>query len=307
MSDLNQAFAPFLQGHFIEKKASKSIVFNQISKENLNTNSTLRSKKSISSNSKEQFLASFDNFSYDLFIKAVFDHSKSRLAQLTPASRRRKLSSLKLFSAWCLEQNLLTSDPLRSAPSAKLPERLPEYLNLEEVLSYFKSITQDFELQPHKYKNELLLFLVLYGCGLRIEEACRIRVETIDWSNSRITIIGKRNKQRFAILPEFIKSRLMKLVNTSDTFIYGSKALIPRTAYNWIRKRGLKAGLHKPVHPHMFRHTYATHLLREKTDLRHLQELLGHASLTATQRYTHLDKDQLLQSLESFHPLSKNE
>jgi site-specific recombinase XerD len=284
LSDINQAFAPFLQGHFFQDLGANCIVFKLNEGKNLNLPDSIQD-----------------------FIKSAYNHSKSRLSALSPTTRRRKLSALKSFSRWCLEQELIETDPLRSAPSSKLPERLPEYLNLDEILLYYNCLKMDFKREPNKYKNEFLNFLVLYGCGLRTEEACHIKIKDIDWNQSRILILGKGSKERFAILPEFVKVQLQQLIDTQKSYLYGDKPLVARTAYNWIKKRALKAGLHKPVHPHMFRHSYATHLLREKTDLRHLQELLGHSSLVATQRYTHLDKDQLLQSLESFHPLSKEE
>lgn len=323
VSDMNQLIEPFLQVKFLVDRAQNSIIVKHLDQSILNQNSTTSAlkpfsrAKNIASKDSKTLLSisasSMDNDSttpvlapnLETFLKEIYNHSKTKYASLSVASRRRKLSALKNFSLWCLDNDLIQNDPLKSVPSSKLPERLPEYLNLDEIMVYFKSLLADYNSEPAKYKNELINFLVLYGCGLRTEEACTIQVKSIDWSNSRITIIGKGNKERFAILPEFVKDKLSSLILNGDEFIYGEKPLGTRTAYNWIKKRGLKAGLHKPVHPHMFRHTYATHLLREKTDLRHLQELLGHSSLVATQRYTHLDKNQLLQSLEDFHPLSK--
>lgn len=304
MSDLNQAFAPFLQGQFFKDLDEKCIKFRLNQEKDLNSETLKTKNKSHSAAIKQKFFED-QTSSLESFIQAVYNSSKSRSAKISAASRRRKLSALKNFSQWCLEQKLIASDPLLSAPSSKLAIRLPEYLNLEEVMNYSQSLLQDFDKNPTKFKNELILFLILYGCGLRIEEACNIKTKDLDWSQSRISILGKGNKHRFAVLPEFAKLKLEKLLDPNSTYIFGAKPLVTRTAYNWVKKRGLKAGLHKPVHPHMFRHTYATHLLREKTDLRHLQELLGHSSLAATERYTHLDKDQLLQSLENFHPLSK--
>lgn len=305
ISDMNQLIEPFLQVKFFVDFDQNSIIFKHLDQSILNSNTPKSSFKSAST-AKSKGSKGTKELPSTLqdFIKEAYNFSKTKYSSLSVPSRRRKLSALKNFSLWCLDNDLIKSDPLKSAPSSKLPERLPEYLNLDEIMVYFKSLMADYTSEPSKYKNELINFLVLYGCGLRTEEACTISTKSIDWSNSRITIIGKGSKERFAILPEFVKDKLQTLILNGDEYIYGAKPLIPRTVYNWIKKRGLKAGLHKPVHPHMFRHTYATHLLREKTDLRHLQELLGHSSLVATQRYTHLDKKQLLQSLEDFHPLS---
>ncbi len=287
--------------------SNKCIFFKQIrakklNKGNIDASFTAAQSRQLVSQTEP---IGFQSLKY--IIKIAYDHSKQKLSTLSPTSRRRKLSSLKGFSKWCLEQELIDSDPMRSAPTTKLKELLPKYLNLDEILVYYESLRSDVENEPFKYQNELLCFLVFYGCGLRLDETCNIRSENIDLKNCRILIKGKGSTERFAILPDFVIRRLKALWTPTDNYLYGKKALVNRTVYNWVRKRGLKAGLHKPVHPHMFRHSFATHMLREKTDLRHLQELLGHSSLVATQRYTHLDKDQILQSLESFHPLSDSD
>lgn len=292
MSDLNQYMGPILNGTFHLDSTKKVLFF----KKNLQT-------PRLNLKLKPPFPEDQD-LTLESLITLGYEQSKAHLSELSPPSRRRKLSALRNFSSWCVEQNLIEKDPLMLSSFSKIPFKLPEYLNLDEVLCYFKSLMADYHRQPHIYKNEVFNFLLLYGCGLRTEEACQIQVQEIDLKNSRITIHGKGNKDRFAILPAFVNDFLQKQMNRNELFLYGAKPLNPRTAYNWIKKRALKAGLHKPVHPHMFRHSYATHLLREKTDLRHLQELLGHSSLAATQRYIHLDQKQLLQSLEDFHPLS---
>lgn len=293
MSDLNQYFTPLMGGKFELNSIKSGLVFTKI----------LHLKNSNLVNSTGYWASS--EAPIEALILKSFEVAKPNLASLAAVSRRRKLSALKNFATWCVEQKILTQEPSLPNSFSKIPSRLPEYLNLDEILTYFKSIDEDFKKEPDKYKNEMLNFLVLYGCGLRTEEACQIQIKDIDFKNSRISVLGKGQKYRFAIMPEFMIQFLETKITKSDKYIYGPKPLNPRTAYNWIKRRALKAGLHKPVHPHMFRHSYATHLLREKTDLRHLQELLGHSSLAATQRYTHLDKAQLLQSLEDFHPLSK--
>lgn len=293
MSDLNQYFTPLLGGKFELNSAKNGLVFTKI----------LHLEDSNLVNSTGCWASS--EASIEALILKSFEVAKPNLASIAAVSRRRKLSALKNFATWCVEQKILNQEPSLPTSFSKIPSRLPEYLNLDETLTYFKSINEDFKKEPDKYKKEMLNFLVLYGCGLRTEEACQIQIKDIDFKNSRISILGKGQKYRFAIMPEFMIQFMETKITKNDKYIYGPTPLNPRTAYNWIKRRALKAGLHKPVHPHMFRHSYATHLLREKTDLRHLQELLGHSSLAATQRYTHLDKAQLLQSLEDFHPLSK--
>lgn len=291
VSDLNQIFEQQIFGIFIYKPM-KSLTFS----------------KKAAKNGTKRTLDSFPDIT-DKLLTEVFNDFKPKLSKLSAVSRKRKISSFKGFSKWCFENEIITTDPGKSISSIKLPQRLPKYLNLDEIISYFQNLKADFKTDPHKYRNEWISFLFLYGCGLRIHEACQIQTSNVDLKQKRTLVFGKGKKERFAIMPEFmalaIKPHLDFAQNEQWTYIYGEKPLVTRTVFNWIRKRALKAGIHKPIHPHMFRHSYATHLLREHTDLRHLQELLGHSSLTSTQVYAHLDRDQLLQNLERFHPLSK--
>ena len=220
-------------------------------------------------------------------------------------TRKRKLSSLRGFCNWCLDHKIIDRDPLSHITLGRSPQKLPHYLNIDEIISYLASLKTDFLNKPHLFRNEFLNFMTLYGCGLRVAESCTIKTQ--DWNKDKgyILVLGKGRKERLAILPEFANRTLIKHVHSDDPYIYGRAPLNSRTVYNWVKRRGIKAQLHKPVHPHMIRHTYATHLLKGHTDLRHLQELLGHRTLSATERYTHLDREHILKSLEDFHPLSK--
>lgn len=287
ISDLNQLFKPYLNGIFIYNPP-----------------------ESLSFSKNEQKKGSnLDPLVTSSLLTEAFDRFKPQFANLAAVTRKRKISSLKGFSKWCLEYNFIDKDPTHQIASIKTPSKLPKYLNLDETLSYFKSLKKDLKSDPEKYRNEWVCFLYLYGCGLRIHEACQVEIKNIDLEHKRTLIFGKGKKERFAIIPEFMIQPLQEALSHAEhhkwKYIYGEKPLTPRTVANWIQKRGLKAEIHKPVHPHMFRHSYATHLLRENTDLRHLQELLGHSSLASTQVYAHLDRDKLLQNLERFHPLSE--
>lgn len=117
-------------------------------------------------------------------------------------------------------------------------------------------------------------------------------------------IRGKGGKMRVIALPPLSWAALLAVPKAGQYILGGEQALSPRLAYDWVRECGRRAGLLKPLHPHALRHSYATHLLTSGTDLRILQELLGHASLAATQKYTHLSMDNIARSLEKHHPLS---
>ena len=158
---------------------------------------------------------------------------------------------------------------------------------------------------------EKLLFLLLYGTGLRVSEACALKWAQIDLKSRTLRVRGKGSKERIvafpkSLVPLFQKAqKIHKVESKASSTIWGDKELSTRKAYDWIRNRGAKAGLMRPIHPHALRHSFATHLLVSGANLRTLQELLGHESLQATEKYTHLGIDQLARTLEKHHPLSK--
>ena len=147
------------------------------------------------------------------------------------------------------------------------------------------------------------LFFLLYGGGLRVSEACRLKAKDVDWEARVVKIMGKGGKERLAALPPQAFQHLRPLRGGGGPYLFGAKPLPERKAYDMIRNLGRRAGLLKPLHPHALRHSFATHLLSGGADLRVLQELLGHKTLAATEKYTHLDLDQLARTLEARHPL----
>ena len=153
--------------------------------------------------------------------------------------------------------------------------------------------------------RDYVLILLLYGGGLRVSEACHISWADIYSHKLEIRVLGKGGKMRIQALPSFCFTQINKMPRIGK-FIFGEKPLNSRKAYHIVNLWGKKAGLLKPLHPHALRHSYATHLLSSGADLRVLQELLGHSSLNATQKYTHLNLDQLARSLELNHPLGRN-
>lgn len=145
------------------------------------------------------------------------------------------------------------------------------------------------------------LILLLYGGGLRVSEACALQWKDLVEGARSLRIRGKGGRERVVAVPERTWEALTALKREGATVFNG---LGERKAYEWVRQAGARAGLLKPLHPHALRHSYATHLLTSGADLRVLQELLGHRSLAATQKYTHLSLDHLARSLEKHHPLS---
>lgn len=233
-----------------------------------------------------------------------------RWAALAPASRNRKASTLKSLLGWLHEEKLINRDLRPLIHSPKVPHRLPHFISVDEMLSVLldlrnrvaQALTED---EKFISQRNFVLFLLLYGAGLRISEAC-----TLTWtqlaSNARtLRIRGKGNQERMVGLPTVVSEELKKFQHFSnEKYVFGKKPLSTRTAYEIIKFAGVRAGLLKPLHPHALRHSFATHLLSSGANLRTLQELLGHRTLQATQRYTHLGIDQLARTLEKHHPLA---
>lgn len=228
----------------------------------------------------------------------------NRWAGLSLASRNRKAATLKSFFSWAFtEENLLERDLSLQVTCPKVPKKLPHFLSVDEVLSVLKT----FDVKNEVPLKEKVLFLLLYGGGLRISEACNLRWSSVHLDQKILRVMGKGNKERVVALPSMTVQNLKKWKKESsfDDYVFGEKPLVQRTAYEMVRQSGQRAGLLKPLHPHALRHSFATHLLSSGANLRTLQELLGHESLQATEKYTHLGIDQLARTMESLHPLGK--
>jgi integrase/recombinase XerC/integrase/recombinase XerD len=228
-------------------------------------------------------------------------------ASLSLSSRNRKSATLKSFFGWAYQEQLTERDLATQITCPKVPRKLPHFLSVDEALAVLHSYDKnDCSIQNLQDKA---LFLVLYGAGLRVSEACNLKWSDVHLSSRSLRLMGKGGKERLVVLPNLtmqILQRLRKISGDDIIFVFSSgiEALNPRVAYEWVRTRGAKAQLMKPLHPHALRHSFATHLLSSGANLRTLQELLGHESLQATEKYTHLGVDQLARTLETHHPLS---
>lgn len=230
----------------------------------------------------------------------------NRWAGLSLASRNRKIATLKSFFGWLYLEQKTEKDLSTQLICPKVPKRIPHFLSVDEALSVLRS----YDSRSPKTGSEIrdkALFLCLYGGGLRISEACKLRWSDIRFSTRTLRLDGKGGKERLVILPRLAMLALQNLqeFRNGDFVFGGEQALNPRVAYEWVRTRGAKAQLLKPLHPHALRHSFATHLLGSGANLRTLQEILGHESLQATEKYTHLSVDQLARTLENHHPLHK--
>lgn len=228
------------------------------------------------------------------------------------STRNRKIGTLKSFMGYLFEEKLTAANIGESLPSPKVPKKIPHFLSFDEVVSclqYFKKQNQkeSSEIELKKLKQQQLLFLLLYGGGLRISEACNLKWSEINLLQKSLRILGKGNKERIVIIPEMVIEELKKFknINQQQTFLFGDTPLNTRVGFEWIRQTGVRANLIKHLHPHALRHSFATHLLTSGANLRVIQTLLGHESLVATEKYTHLSLNQLYHVMENHHPLGK--
>ncbi len=273
--------------------------------------------KSISPNSLRAYKLDLEQAFNDklnsvLMAEDLWTHARGSLikwSKLSLSSRNRKIATLKSFFGWLFEQGFLTSNHAHQLICPKIPSRIPHFISVDEVISILKYLDskKSNDQETHEKNRQKILFLLLYGAGLRISEACSLKWKKINFDNGSLLILGKGNKERYCVLPPFCIESLKEFYVNSEKseYVFGHRPLNPRTGYELIRNLGRSTGLIHNLHPHALRHSYATHLLASGTNLRTLQNLLGHESLRATEKYTHLSVDHLARLIEQTHPLGK--
>ena len=227
----------------------------------------------------------------------------------------RMLSSLRSFYNYLLREKIVIENPVSNISFKKRSSRLPKYLYEEELKKLFNA-TEGIE--PLDYRNQALLEL-LYATGIRVSECRNISLADIDFEIGIILITGKGNKERYVPFGQFAleaielyvekgRSPLMEKYHKDHQILFINRLGNPLTSggIEYILKTIMKkTGMPGDLHPHMLRHTFATDMLNEGADMRTVQELLGHASLSSTQIYTHVTKDALQRNYNSFHPRAK--
>ena len=236
--------------------------------------------------------------------------AQSKWGKLSLASRNRKTATLKSFFGWLYDKSHIAKPVGELLIGPKVPKKIPNFISVDEILSilsHYENLNSADEKNSIQNAKEVVLFLFLYGGGLRISEACQAKWSDLNIQSRSLRITGKGNKERLVILPKMCMSKIetLKQLCEATTYVFGNTELNSRTGYEWIRQMGIKSHLMNPLHPHSLRHSFATHMLASGANLRTLQKLLGHDSLQATEKYTHLNVDQLARTLESKHPLSR--
>lgn len=246
----------------------------------------------------------FIGLSFESLLLELTRIAQLNWATLQPKSRNRKASTLKSFFSW-LYQNGYTERALNERVVApKTPQKLPHFISVDEAICLIKTIKKETLLNPsEKNSRDLTLMLLLYGAGLRVSEACQLKIKDFELNQNRIRVLGKGNKQRLVAIPPLVVQHL-KTIPKDQIWALSTRPPTPAMAYKIVKYWGRKAGLLLPLHPHALRHSYATHLVNGGINLRVLQKLMGHENLNATERYIHLNIQQLAEMLDKNHPIA---
>jgi integrase/recombinase XerD len=286
----------------------------------------LKLERSLSGNSIDAYLTDIDKLSQ--YLESVdkpvnFKEVNSNDLKLfitwinelgmLPSTQARVISGLKSFFSFMLLEQIIAVDPTELLESPRLSRKLPDTLNIMEINQLIDAIDAS---KPEGMRNKAMLE-TLYGCGLRVTELISLRISNIYFENEYIKVIGKGNKQRIVPIGvtalKFIKiyieeSRIhVSIKKGYEDYIFlnrGGSGLSRISVFTTIKALAVKAGINKSISPHTFRHSFATHLIEGGADLRAVQEMLGHSSITTTEIYTHLDRDYLKGVITEFHPRS---
>ena len=246
--------------------------------------------------------------SYEHLQEFLYQVSKNNYSERTQA---RWISSIKGFFSFLLEDELREDNPSALLETPKLGLYLPDTLSLEEIEKLISATEENTDLA----KRNRCMIEVLYGCGLRVSELTELQISNINFKENYLKIQGKGDKVRFVPLADYTADFIKNYINNirskqkinpkhSDILFLNSRgAQISRQMVFLIIKEIVrKAGIQKNISPHTFRHSFATHLLQNGADLRFIQEMLGHSSITTTEIYTHLNTEELHETILKYHP-----
>jgi integrase/recombinase XerD len=232
---------------------------------------------------------------------------------LNATSQARIISGIKGFFNYLLSENIITANPSELLLTPKLKRKLPEILSPEEIDLLIAAIDRS---SAEGERNKAIIE-VLYSSGLRVSEVVNLRISSLSLDEGFISVIGKGNKQRLVPIGSSAINQLqvyMKNIRNHADIVHGNEDIVflnrrgrklsREMIFMIIKDLAAKAGITKSISPHTFRHSFATHLVEGGADLRAVQEMLGHESITTTEIYTHLDRSYLKEVITNFHPRS---
>lgn len=234
---------------------------------------------------------------------------------MTATSQARIISGLKSFFSYLVLEDIIKINPTELLEAPKTSRKLPDTLAIEELELLFNAI----DLSTNEGTRNNAILETMYSCGLRVTELTELKISNIYFDVEFIRVIGKGNKERLVpigqsalkyiqIYLENIRCHILPKKNAEDILFLNRRGgkLSRVMIFYIIKELTEKAGIKKNIHPHTLRHSFATHLVEGGADLRAVQEMLGHESITTTEIYTHLDRNFLKETLNTFHPRYKN-
>lgn len=234
-----------------------------------------------------------------------------------PKSIRRKISSVRTLFDYLQENEIVRDNPFKNVVLPKVAKRLPKFIYEDEMIDFLNNIDSS---KPIGFRNKTI-FEMLYGCGLRVSELTNLKIKEIDFVKQEILIHGKGSVDRIVPIHNYaVKTMKEYLLNTRPLLKvrsdYDNDYVFINHRGNQLTTRGVRDILQREIHkqastlkvsPHSFRHSFATHLLNNGVDLRIVQELLGHVSLSTTQIYTKVSKERLQEEYKNAHPRAKKQ
>jgi len=284
----------------------------------------LQLEKSLSDNTVQAYLVDLEKLTQYLQLTALVNTPQqltpadlekfvkwiSELG-MTPSSQSRILSGLKNFYKYCLQEDIVTKDPTALLEAPKLKRSLPDVLSFGEI----ENIISAIDLSTPEGQRNKAIIETLYSCGLRVTELVNLKISCLYLDVGFIRVIGKGDKERLvpvgdsaikhiSIYKNHVRVHLpVKPGNEDILFLNRRGGKLSRVMiFMIIKDLARQAGITKNISPHTFRHSFATHLVEGGADLRAVQEMLGHESITTTEIYTHLDREYLRDTLQRFHP-----
>jgi len=231
--------------------------------------------------------------------------------QLTETSQARIISGIKGFYRYAVLEGLMQENPADLLEMPRLKRKLPEVLSLEEINEMLSCIDMS---KPEGHRNKALLE-TLYGCGLRVTELIDLKLSNLFFQAGFIRVVGKGDKERIVPIGQeaqkaiqwYVDSqrKTLKIKKGQEDFVFLSRngrQLTRVMVFFIIKELASLAGIHKKISPHTFRHSFATHLVEAGADLRAVQDMLGHESITTTEIYTHISRDYLREVVMKYHP-----
>lgn len=284
----------------------------------------LQLEKSLAGNSVEAYMRDLDKLTQYLQsannLKAPADITLSDLEKfirwvaelgMTPSSQARIISGIRQFYRYCALEQITREDPTLLLEAPRLKRSLPDVLSFEEI----ERIIHAIDLSTAEGERNKAILETMYSCGLRVSEAVNLQLSNLYLETGFIRVIGKGNKERLVPIGGSAVKQLnsyrrhvrvhvpVKAGHEDIVFLNRRGSKLSRVMIFYIiRDLAKKAGIEKNISPHTFRHSFATHLVEGGADLRAVQEMLGHESITTTEIYTHIDREFLRETLHLYHP-----